>query len=167
MQSELNILKRKAIGLGLCSQYIEKWNDATDKKALADIGLDAKGADFLCDSCSNGWGLSVEYLRRMFGDYINGKYQRNKGGYTSELYVGYTGRIEQRSTMTLLIGCACTIHIPKNSLCEVYLSGASHVDIINEGQCTVLVYGKECSYNNSGNAVHRKYIDNAEPHINH
>lgn len=166
-KNELYNLKKTANRLGLCTQYADKWNNAMDKRSLVDIGIDAKGADFLCDSCSNGWGLTIEYLKREFAEYINGNYQRKEDGYTSELYVDYTGNIEQRSTLTLLIGCKCNIHIGKDSVCEIYLSGGSDIRIKNDGYCAVYVYGKECRYVVEGNVVHETFIANSEPHINH
>ena len=85
--NELLNMKRKALMLGLCGEYKKKWDSCTSKKELMDLVLDSNGVEFLADAITFGWGCSQEFLLNEFADFINGRYQRKKDGYTSELYV--------------------------------------------------------------------------------
>lgn len=166
--NDLLAFKRNAIMLGLCTSYKDKWDAATSKEALMEIATDAKGMDMIADSISNGWGLSSSYIAKNFSDYINGKWQRNKDGYTSEMYVFHKSDVDIRSTLTLFVDCECDIVVSKGIVCEIYLSGKSKVRILCEGHCYVIRYGKECSFTVKGSGVvHGKYVENSEPHINH
>lgn len=166
--NDLLAFKRNAIMLGLCTSYKDKWDAATSKEALMEIATDAKGMDMIADSISNGWGLSSSYIAKNFSDYINGKWQRNKDGYTSEMYVSHKSDVDIRSTLTLFVDCECDIVVSKGIVCEIYLSGKSKVRILCEGHCYVIRYGKECSFTVKGSGlVHGKYVENSEPHINH
>lgn len=166
--NDLLSFKRNAMMLGLCNSYRDKWDSATSKEALMGIATDSKGMDMIADSISNGWGLSSSYIVKNFSDYINGKWQRNKDGYTSEMYVLYNNDITIRSTLTLLVDCECDVVVGKNVIAEIYLSGKSKVNISCEGHCYVIRYGKDCSFTSYGNGVvHEKYVENSEPHINH
>ena len=166
--NDLLAIKRNAIMLGLCTSYKDKWDAATSKEALMEIATDAKGMDMIADSISNGWGLSSSYIAKNFSDYINGKWQRNKDGYTSEMYVSHKSDVDIRSTLTLFVDCECDIVVSKGIVCEIYLSGKSKVRILCEGHCYVIRYGKECSFTVKGSGVvHGKYVENSEPHINH
>lgn len=166
--NDLLAFKRNAIMLGLCTSYKDKWDAATSKEALMEIATDAKGMDMIADSISNGWGLSSSYIAKNFSDYINGKWQRNKDGYTSEMYVSHKSDVDIRSTLTLFVDCECDIVVSKGIVCEIYLSGKSKVRILCEWHCYVIRYGKECSFTVKGSGVvHGKYVENSEPHINH
>ena len=166
--NDLLAFKRNAIMLGLCGAYKTKWYSATSKEELMEIATDAKGMDMIADSISNEWGLSPLYIIKNFSDYINGKWQRNKDGYTSEMYVSHKSDVDIRSTLTLFVDCECDIVVSKGIVCEIYLSGKSKVRVMCEGHCYVIRYGKDCSFTTEGNGVvHEKYVDNSEPHINH
>ena len=166
--NDLLTFKRNAMMLGLCTAYKDKWDKANDKEALMDMATDAKGMDMIADSCSNGWGLSSEYIAKSFSDYINGKWQRRNDGYTSEMYVMHKEDVAIRSTLTLFIDCECDVIVPKGIIAEIYLSGNSNVHIKCDGHCYVIKYGNACVYDSEGGGVvHEKFIDNSEPHINH
>jgi len=139
--NELLEYKCNAKRLGICEPYLKRWNEATSKEDLMNIALDINGVDFLAISTAEGWGLPVDYIKQNFGNYINGKWQRQGRGYTSELYVGYKASITQRSTITLLIGCNCKFYTPKYHVCSLFVSGKSHVTVCGRGKCTVTTYG--------------------------
>lgn len=165
--NELLTLKRLARQLGLCEEYTKKWNGAVSKRELMDVALDAKGADFIADSHAGGWGLSADFLKREFGDYINGKYVSDASGYTSELYAGYEGEVTQIATLTLMIDCKGRFVVPEGRACEVYLSGDCDIEIENNGHCAVFAYGERNKLRVAGNNIHVRNIPSGEPHINH
>ena len=98
--NDLLAFKRNAVMLGLCGGYKEKWDAATSKDALMDMALDSNGVEMLADAAAFGWGMDIQYMKRTFSDYINGKWKRSKDGYTSCLYVDFNGQIEQDCTIT-------------------------------------------------------------------
>lgn len=163
MNNELLTLKRNAVLLGLCDRYKTEWNEAKDKKDLVDMALDANGVEFMAKSVAEGWGLSKDYILDNFGDYVNGSYVRDKGGYTSEIYVGYGGDILQRATLNLLVGCDTSVLVPEGSMCKIYVCGMSDVRIKCVGKCYVYVYGGYNDVKYSGDVTVEEIAKPDEP----
>lgn len=131
--------------LGLCGQYKTMWDACASKKELIDLALDSNGVEFLADAITFGWGCSQEFLLKEFSDFINGKYQRRKDGYTSELYVEPHGVIEFRSTITVIVGGKASVIIPPNFFGKVYVcgDGGSLIFGSNGGSIELFVYGEK------------------------
>lgn len=141
-KSELLELKRKALENGLCDKYKVIWDGCHTKRDLVNTALDSNGVEFMADSIAFGWGLSKEYLMREFGEYMNGYYQRSKGGYTGELYVGAHGVVKLKSTITLVAYCDdLEIDVPEHFIGQVYICGGSKVRIENMGTIELYEYG--------------------------
>ena len=138
--------------LGLCGQYKTMWDACRNKKDLIDMALDANGVEFMADSIEFGWGLSKEYLIKEFGDFINGKYQRNRGGYKSRMYVGYEEDITIDSTITLLVGCKGKVIIPYGIINNIYICGGCDIDVKNDGVVYLYAYGSSNKVHEDGNA---------------
>lgn len=163
MLNELLTLKRNAVMLGLCDEYKAEWNEAKDKKNLVDMALDANGVEFMAKSVAEGWGLSKDYILGNFGDYVNEGYVRDKGGYTSKLYVDYGGDIFQPATLNLLIGCNTSVLVPEYSVCKIYVCGMSNVRINCAGKCYVYVYGGYNDVKYSGDVTVEEIAKPDEP----
>ena len=107
--------------------------------------LDSNGVEFLADAITFGWGCSQEFLLNEFADFINGKYQRKKDGYTSELYVHHNDMVVLRSTITLVVGGEADIIIPDDFIGNLYICGGSHTIFGSErGEINLYVYGGGC-----------------------
>ena len=143
-KNELLNLKRNALMLGLCGEYKDRWDKCSNKKELIDLALDSNGVEFLADAMTFGWGCSQEFLLNEFADFINGKYQRKKDGYTSELYVEPHGEIELRSTLTVIAGGCANVIVPPNFFGRVYVcgDGGSLIFGSNGGSIELFVYGE-------------------------
>lgn len=143
--NELLNMKRNALMLGLCGGYKEKWDACTSKKELINLVLDSNGVEFLADAITFGWGCSQGFLLKEFSDFINGKYQRKKDGYTSELYVEPYGVIELRSTITVIAGGKASVIVPPNFFGKVYVcgDGGSLIFGSNGGSIELFVYGEK------------------------
>ena len=165
MLNELLTLKRNAVMLGLCGKYKAEWDEAKGKKDLVDMALDANGVEFMAKSVAEGWGLSKDYILDNFGDYVNGKYVRDKDGYTSEIYVGYGGDILQRATLNLFVRCNTSILVPEGSVCKIYVCGVSNVRINCAGKCYVYVYGGYNDVKYSGDVTVEEFAKPDEPNI--
>jgi hypothetical protein len=85
--------------------------------------------------------MDIQYMKRTFSDYINGKWKRNKDGYTSCLYVDFNGQIEQDCTLTTVLSSKVEFHVPEGSVCKLYVGGESTAHITGEGVCYVYSYG--------------------------
>ncbi len=142
IMGNLITFKRNAERLGLCAEYKGYWDGARDKRDLMDMALDANGVEFLCESVTDGWGVTPEYIRDNFGGYINGGYVRRRDGYTSELLCGFRGgEFEQRSTITTLIACETEVVVPICCICKIYVCGGSKITLLCDGVCELYVYG--------------------------
>lgn len=139
--NDLLSFKRNAMMLGLCTSYKDKWDEATSKEALMDIALDSNGVEMLTDAAAFGWGMDIQYLKRTFSGYINGKWKRNKDGYTSCLYVDFNGQIEQDCTITTVLSSKVEFYVSEGSVCKLYVGAESTVNITGEGICYVYSCG--------------------------
>ena len=142
--------KKNAIDRDLCKDYTYLWNNCHTVEDFAKMGLGVKGLDYLADAHVKGWGLDNKVLKTKFKDYINGYIHQNYK-YTSALYVEYKKQIEAEATVTLLIDCNTYIHIPKNSIRQIFVSGKSHIRVSCDGGAIIVLYGKENSIETSGN----------------
>lgn len=142
--NELLNMKRNALMLGLCGEYKKKWDNCASKKELIDLVLDSNGVEFLADTITFCWGCSQGFLLKEFSDFINGKYQRKKDGYTSELYVEPHDKIELRSTLTVIAGGRASVIVPPNFFGRVYVcgDGGSLIFGSNGGSIELFVYGE-------------------------
>lgn len=140
--NDLLSFKRNAMMLGLCTSYKDKWDSATSKEALMDMALDSNGVEMLADAATFGWGMDIQYMKRTFSDYINGKWERNKDGYTSCLYVDYNGKIEQECTITTVLSSKIEFNVPKYHICKLHVAGGTEVNITGDGECYVYSYGE-------------------------
>lgn len=141
--------KRMMLSLGLCDEYKKKLNECQNKEDLMNIVLDANGVSMLCDAQSFGWGMKSEYIQKEFGENINGTWQREKDGYTSALYVGYSGNVECNTTIMTLIDCDCVVYVPALAICKVYIGGGSNITVNCDGRCYIYAY-KGCNVTHSG-----------------
>ena len=165
MAGGLLAFKRNAVLLGLCDEYKAAWNSVKSRKDLVDLALDANGVKFMAESVAEGWGLSKEYILENFGDYVNEGYVRDKGGYTSKMYVDYGGDIFQLATLNLLVGCNTSVLVPEGSVCKIYVCGMSDVRISCVGKCYVYVYGGYNVVKYSGDVTVEEIAKPDEPNI--
>ena len=144
-KNELLNLKRNALMLGLCGEYKDRWDKCSNKKELIDLALDSNGVEFLADAMTFGWGCTQEFLLTEFADFINGRYQRNKNGYTSELYVKPRGVIRLRSTITVIVSGSANVIVPYGFIGKVYVcgDGGSLIFGCYGGSIDLFVYGKD------------------------
>lgn len=161
--TDLLTLKRNSLMMGLCEKYRHKWDSCTTKRQLIDLALDSNGVEFMADSIAFGWGLGKDYLVKVFADFINGAYVRDKDGYTSEFYVGARGVIELRSTLLLVAYCdGLEIKIPKGSAGRVYVCGGSKIRIENDGYVDIQEYGSvnniDIIAHNGSNSSHKRVL---------
>ena len=149
-------LRRNANMLNLCSEYSQKWDNATDFKKMMDMALDAKGIEFVAASTNTSWGITTEYLVSNFSDYINGKYVSKQQGYTSECYAGYDKDITVRTTLLLVIDFCGKIVVPVYSMCNIYLDSNCtdiEIELGENSSAQVFVFGNRTKPKFTGDAA--------------
>ena len=140
--------KQKAFKMGICDDYRKQWQQATNNKDLADMAMSIQGADFLCASVVNKWGVTKEQLMFALYDFANGNYVRHNQGYTSELFLYYDGKITIKSTLYIVIGSEdVEIYVPRYRVANIYLAGCKNVKIKCDGAVYVVNYDKDSKIN--------------------
>lgn len=132
---------RNAKDRKLCERGARIWEHCKSNKQLIDYALSAWGCDYVCEAVCEGWGISPEKIAEDFAPFNNGRYIRNKDGYTSVMYcLPDIQTISISTTLTLIIGLRDGhIVVPKNMVGEIYLCD-SEVTVGGEGKSVINVY---------------------------
>lgn len=159
----------EAIKNGLCEEYRGILYNTKKNYALFKLLCSAKGLDYMCDAIAKNWGVTNDEIYSRLGDWINGKeVVLFKEGYNSKLYCAYKGDVIADTTMVGIINCErATIEIPKNHICEIYLTGKCTIRLTGEGRCVCVCYGKEenikiQNYCSNYKRINKKKADNYE-----
>ena len=128
---------------GICDEYRDAFLSCVDKKQLMDMALGIKGADYLCNAISKGWGISPDEITKRFKGYLNGRYVFDNGKYTSTMYCQCSDdTIECETTLLTLIECKnITLNIPQNHICRIFTCVKCSIDIRGKGSCEIVCYG--------------------------
>ncbi|MCF0201754.1 MAG: hypothetical protein HUK08_00175 [Bacteroidaceae bacterium] len=156
MKTVLRDLRRRARHLGLCDVYSAKWDACTTRQELFDVATDVNGMGFIADVCSFGWGgtFDTDYLAETYSEFINGRYTRSSGGYTTQLWCNHDGGITVSSALTCVLNCKGVIIVPMGFVCSLVIADRSDVQIINFGRIMELVV-----YGGARESHQSKYID--------
>lgn len=134
----LEQFKENAKSHGICDM-LDDWNSARSKKALMDVALSIRGIEYLARAISEGWGISPNVIKEEFKPFLNGRYKRQKDGYSSSIYCGEQGDIVIDTTATLVIDFTGVIVVPSNVVCEIYLA-KSDIEISGQGTAKIYTY---------------------------
>lgn len=149
MEVTLEQFRKNAAEHGICEMSAD-WDKCKSKKQLIDLALSIRGIEYIAKAINEGWGIDAETICREFAPFINGKYVRDKDGYTSALYCSSKeespAEIYAEQTALLVIGFIGNIYIPKNRICEIHLVG-SRCYIKGDGRGNVYTYGDTEIYN--------------------
>lgn len=149
MEVTLEQFRKNASERGICEMSAD-WDKCKSKKQLIDLALSIRGIEYIAKAISEGWGIDADTICREFAPFINGKYVREKDGYTSALYCSLGDKkfplpIDATQTAILVIRHTGTIYIPKNRICEIHLVDSDSV-IYGEGKAKVYSYGSTVHY---------------------
>lgn len=154
----------------LCSEYVNIWDSCKSKKEVVDMGLGAKGIDYLCDTIAKGWGISSDVISERFKSFINGKYVSQQDGYTSKLYCNYNGNIFADTTIVGVIDSDVEIEVKDFNICEIYVTGKCHIIAKGNGRAVFICYGNpndiEISFQNKAfKRINKKDRDRYEQRL--
>ncbi len=122
----------------LCARGAKIWEHCGSKKSLIDFCLSGWGCDYVATAISEGWGISPEAIAKDFAPFNNGKYIRDKDGYTSAMYCRPTDAVHVNTTLALIIDCNNEITIDR-SACELYIVN-SKARITGKGNGAIYLY---------------------------
>ena len=151
MKDEMLKFKKNAL-LGnistepLCQAYKQAWRMCgDDKEMLVKLALKQQSIPYLSHACYKNLGLTKEYIKEHFNEYINGKILEDCDGvkgYTYALYVdwNYDNDLEIKTDVSSLMWCVDTnVIVPKCKCPTIYVSNKSKVRLVCDGYNTVNV----------------------------
>jgi hypothetical protein len=151
MEDEMMKYKKNAL-LGnistepLCQAYKQAWRSCGDDKGmLVRLAMKQQSIPHFSTACYKKLGLTKEYIKDNFRDYINGYVLEDCDGikgYTYALYVdwGYDNDLDIKTDVSSIMWCIDTnIIVPKCKCPTIYISNSSRVRLICNGYNTVNV----------------------------
>lgn len=139
---DLDQFKANAQSHGIC-EMLDDWNNAKSKKQLIDVALSIRGIEYIATAIAQGWGISPDVIERDFPMFINGRYTRDKDGYTSQMYCRYEGKIDITTTAALIIGFDGVIKADRP--CELYIVNSTAM-ITGNGIPKVYAYNSKIEH---------------------
>lgn len=124
----------------LCTEYKGKWQRASgDKEALVRLVMCQQSQQHFATYCHNGKGLSKDYIKDVFGDYINGYTLKDCDGihgYTYGLYVDWDfdndlDIVNDVSSVMWTVGASLVVPVSKCP--TIYISNRSNVHLVCDG----------------------------------
>lgn len=153
--------RRQAEQHGIC-EMVKEWDACMSNKQRIDLALSARGMEYIAKAIAEGWGISPDQICMEFKPFLNGRYVRNKDGYTSVLYCSdgkenCVAEINATTTALLAVDFIGTINIPKNRICEMHLVNCKCY-IKGDGKGNVYAYGDTEIYNEQDAPIKVKRI---------
>lgn len=131
-------------GNGVCRKYRGLLSSASSKSAIAEIISDSNGVEFLTQRISTDISMDYAEVASTLKAHTNGRRVFEHDGYTSEIYCGYKGNVEARSTLLAVWGSRLDIHVPAHHMVEIDCDSHSSCTITaDEGARVVCVYWGE------------------------
>lgn len=129
----------------LCSEYKGIWQASMqDKEELFKLALQQQSIPHLLTYANNGIGLTKEYLRKEFKDFVNGKYiaidaDGVKGNYKSTLYVDCKHKVKTQSDVMALMWCNTQVEVQETKAIKLYIGCKSNVKVTLQGYNTAII----------------------------
>lgn len=170
---EMLIFRRNAMLANLCKEWSGMWSAChNDKEKLTELVLMQQSAPFFADFCYRGKGLTKEYCKREFADYINGcifKDCDGVQGYTYGMYIDAPTGLEMGLDVAQFLWCDNTeITIPQTKATKLYISNKSDIHIVCGGynNVTVMIFDESKitleDVDENSNIIIYKYSDKCE-----
>jgi len=145
MKDEMIDFKRNALlgnisGQPLCADFKAAWRQCNgNKEMLVRLALMQQSTPYFSHACYEHLGLSKEYIKEHFKDYINGYIVSDCDGvegYTYALYVDwdYENDLDVKTDVaSIMWTVGANIVIPNTKCPTIYLSNRSNVHLVGEG----------------------------------
>lgn len=146
MTFKRNALLGNISGQPLCSDFKSAWRQCgNNKEMLVRLALMQQSQPFFSTACYKSLGLSKEYIKEEFKDYINGYIVANADGvdgYTYALYVdwNYENDLEIKTDVAGIMWTTnANVVVEKTKCPTIYISNKSSVNLICDGFNTIHV----------------------------
>ena len=128
----------------LCSSYKAAWRKCgDDKEMLIRLSLNQQAIPYVASHAYKGMGLTKEYIKSTFKNYINGRIFNDCDdvkGYTYALYVDwdYENDLDVKTDVaSIMWTVGASVVVPKCKCPNIYVSNRSNVHLVCEGFNTV------------------------------
>jgi hypothetical protein len=135
-----NALLGNISGQPLCADFKSAWRRwGNDKEMLVRLALMQQSQPYFSTACYKNLGLTKDYIKREFKDYINGyviKDADNVDGYTYSLYVDwdYENDLDVNvDVCSIMWTIGANIIVPSTKCPTIYISNHSNVHLVCEG----------------------------------
>ena len=145
MNDEMINFKRNALlgnisGQPLCTDYKAALRKCgNDKEMLVRLALMQQSTPYFSVACYKNLGLTKEYIKREFGDYINGYIVNDADGvqgYTYGLYVDWDYKDDldvKTDVASIMWTVGANIVVPTSKCPTLYISNRSNIHLIGDG----------------------------------
>lgn len=141
---ELQRYYKESLLANLCNEYKGYWQKAHgDKEKLMRLVLRQQCAAHFADFCYRGKGLTKEYCKREFANYINGRIFNdcdNVKGYTYGMFIDATTVTKMTVDVTQFLWCNTDVSIAQTKCPRLYVSNSSNIRLVLEGYNTISIY---------------------------
>ena len=138
---------KNALLADLCQDYKGRWQKAShDKKELLKLAMCQQSIPHVVTFAYQGKGVTKEYVKENFADYINGytiKDADGVKGYTYRLYAGYdydNGIYADVDVASIMWTANTDVVMPQCKAATLYISNRSEIRLVCEGYNNVRIY---------------------------
>ena len=142
---EMLYFRKNALLANLCKEWSNLWAAChDDKEKLMRLVLMQQSAPYFADFCYRGKGLTKDYCKREFSDYINGRIFNdcdNVKGFSYAMYIDAPTCFKMVSDVAQFLWCDnVDVTIQKTKCPILYVSNSSTIHITCEGYNSPHVY---------------------------
>lgn len=143
----LNNYYKNSLLANLCGEYKNKWRAADkDKFELLRLSLCQQSIPHVCTFAYEGKGVTKEYVKENFKEYINGYTIQDADGvegYTYGLYVDYSfdnDLIADKNVCSLMWCDKVNVVVRESKCPTLYVSNKSHISVSGDGYNSIRIY---------------------------
>lgn len=145
MENLLFTYHKNALLNNLCKEWDAKWNAChNDKEQLMRLVLMQQSAAHFADYCYQGKGLTKDYCKQEFGDYINGRVFNDCDGvkgFSYGMFIDVPQVEEMALDVSQFLWCDDTnVSIPQTKCPRLYVSNRSNLNISLDGYNSIAIY---------------------------
>ena len=142
---ELQRYYKESLLANLCGEYKGYWQKAHgNKEKLMRLVLSQQSAPHFATFCHQGKGLTKDYCKQEFGDYINGRVFNDCDGvkgFSYGMFIDVPQVEEMALDVSQFLWCNDTnVSIPQTKCPRLYVSNHSNLNIILDGYNSIAIY---------------------------
>ena len=160
---ELQRYYKESLLANLCVEYKGYWQKAHgNKEELMRLVLSQQSAPHFATFCYQGKGLTKDYCKQEFGDYINGRVFNDCDGvkgFSYGMFIDVPQVEEMALDVSQFLWCNDTnVSIPQTKCPRLYVSNRSNLNISLDGYNSIAIYLFDESTINIEDADHESNV---------